>query len=146
MNGRILLLGLAAAISVSACTRRVNAGTDTSRTTTTSVTTQPASSGAPTLTSLTPDSANVSVGAVTTMIIRGTGFETGTPGTNIVEIGPAVINSVPANATGTELRVVVPQTYRLRGGAPPQRIMPGEYDVIVRTSKGASNALKLRVQ
>ena len=139
MSARIVLL-MVGALAASGCTRRVSAGSDS-----TPATTTVASAATPTLASLTPDAISMMGGAITEIVAKGTGFEPGQPGKNTVEVGTIVLTSVPANAAGTELRFVVPESYSTGTGM-PMRTMSGSYKVVIRTSRGASNSVTLRVQ
>jgi hypothetical protein len=79
------------------------------------------------------------------IVIRGSDFEPGTPGRNTVEMGPIRLTLVPANPSGTEIRFVIPDRYTTNSEAPPRALMPGTYQVTVRTSMGASNAVPMKV-
>lgn len=99
----------------------------------------------PLLIQLAPESSRVERGSVVTLTLRGSGFQsTETPG-NTVEIGPVLLNGVSADSGGRIIRVVIPDRVVSPGEAPPRRLLPGDYSVIVSTPAGKSNALTFRV-
>lgn len=93
-----------------------------------------------------PDSVMLAPGAVVQVIIRGRGFEAGTPGRNTIQFGDATITNVPASADGTEIRLVIPDRVPLRGDAAPLPLDAGRYDLRVQTSVGTSNRVAVRVE
>jgi hypothetical protein len=92
-----------------------------------------------------PDSVIIAGGAVVEVVLHGRGFAPGTPGRNTVVFGSYAINDVPANSDGTEIRLVVPETMPSGGEAAPQPILPGAYQVRVRSPRGESNAIVVRI-
>lgn len=92
-----------------------------------------------------PDSVSVQRHSLKELLIRGTGFAAGTPGRNTVMIGPIRLTQVPANAAGTEIRVVIPDRIVGESEAPPRPVMPGRYPVSVETAAGVSNAVNVQV-
>ncbi|MBV6522019.1 MAG: hypothetical protein MNPFHGCM_02163 [Gemmatimonadaceae bacterium] len=94
---------------------------------------------------LVPDSAAVPRNSVVEVLIRGSGFEPGTPGRNVVELGPVRLTAVPANETGTEIRFVIPDRVTGQSEAPPRPLMPGSYPVRVTTAAGVSNSISFKV-
>jgi hypothetical protein len=99
----------------------------------------------PRIVSLAPDSVAVLRGPLVEVVIRGEGFEVGGNPGNTVQIGPVLLQGVPANDSGTVIRVVIPHEYSSGREAPPHRMMPGRYDVTVRTRAGTSNVVKVKV-
>jgi len=99
----------------------------------------------PHIDALVPDSARVGRNSVVEIIIRGSGFEPGTPGRNTVELGPIKLNMVPANAAGTEVRFVIPDRYSTNNEAPPRPLAAGTYSITVETSNGRSNTVSIRI-
>lgn len=102
-----------------------------------------APAGAPVLSTLVPDSVRLSAGTISEVTLRGSGFAT-TP-TNTVHVGPVAIAQVPANASGTEIRVVVPARYTTNAEAPPRPLFPGSYPVSVDNGGQRSNTVMLKV-
>ena len=102
-----------------------------------------AASSAPVVTALVPDSVRLSPNTISEIVVRGTGFAS--TGTNTVHIGPIVLRSVPGNAAGTEIRLVVPTRYTTNAEAPPRPLFPASYAVTVETGGHTSNSVMLRV-
>ena len=102
-----------------------------------------AASGAPLVTALVPDSVRLSPNTISEIVVRGTGFASS--GTNSVHIGPIVLRSVPGNATGTEIRLVVPARYTTNAEAPPRPLFPASYAVTVENGGRTSNSVMLKV-
>jgi hypothetical protein len=100
-------------------------------------------SGAPVLSALAPDSVRLDARTISEVVLRGSGFAPA--GTNTVRIGPIVLTSVPANADGTEIRVVVPARYATNNEAPPRPLFPGSYPVTVETRGLTSASVMLKV-
>lgn len=106
----------------------------------------PAGTGAalaPVLAAIVPDSVRLAPNTVSEIALRGSGFSPS--GTNTVRVGPVVLGSVSANATGTEIRVVVPTRYSTNNEAPPRPLFPGAYPVTVETGGKTSNSVLLKV-
>jgi hypothetical protein len=93
---------------------------------------------------LVPDSVMFGPNRMNEIVIRGRGFRPAGTGTHLIRIGMIELPGVPANAAGTEIRVVVPDRAVMGGGA-PRPLFPGKYDVIVSTERDTSNAVPLRV-
>ncbi len=94
---------------------------------------------APSLTSLSPNRADVSQGQVVDVTVNGAGFDS----LNSVSFGDLELRQVPRLSAST-LRFTVPldDVQRPgRGEAPPARLVGGTYSVRVRTSHGTSNVL-----
>ena len=102
-----------------------------------------AASSAPVVTALVPDSVRLSPNTISEIVVRGTGFAS--TGTNTVHIGPIVLRSVPGNAAGTEIRLVVPTRYTTNAEAPPRPLFPASYAVTVETGGHTSNSVMLKV-
>jgi hypothetical protein len=100
---------------------------------------------APHIDAVVPDSTRVPRNSIVEVLIRGSGFEAGTPGRNTIEMGPIRLNLVPANQAGTEIRFVIPERYTTNDEAPPRPLGPGTYNIIVHTGVGASNAVPIRI-
>jgi hypothetical protein len=94
---------------------------------------------------ITPDSVVMAPGAVMEIVVRGRGFEPGTPGRNTIVFGTQTLTRVPANADGTEIRFVVPESMPVTGEAAPRPLEAGAYPVSVKTESGESNHAPLRV-
>ena len=99
--------------------------------------------GAPVVAALVPDSVRLSPNTISEIVLRGTGFAS--TGTNTVHIGPIVLRSVPGNAEGTEIRLVVPTRYTTNAEAPPRPLFPASYAVTVETGGHTSNSVMLKV-
>lgn len=93
---------------------------------------------------LVPDSVVAGPNRMSEIVIKGRGFRPAGSGTHLVRIGMIELRAVPANADGTEIRVVIPDRASV-GGGPPQPIFPGKYDVTVSTERDTSNAVSLKV-
>ena len=102
-----------------------------------------AASSAPVVTALVPDSVRLSPNTISEIVVRGTGFAS--TGTNTVHIGPIVLRSVPGNAAGTEIRLVVPARYTTNAEAPPRPLFPASYAVTVENGGHTSNSVMLKV-
>ena len=102
-----------------------------------------AASTAPVVTALVPDSVRLSPNTISEIVVRGTGFAS--TGTNTVHIGPIVLRSVPGNAAGTEIRLVVPARYTTNAEAPPRPLFPASYAVTVEKGGHTSNSVMLKV-
>ena len=102
-------------------------------------------SGAPRIDVVRPDSVLVPRGAVVEVVIVGRGFTPGRPGGNTIEFAGMTVTNVPANADGTEMRFVVPETVSSGSESPPVQLESGTYNVRVKTLAGTSNAKGLRV-
>ena len=102
-----------------------------------------AASSAPVVTALVPDSVRLSPNTISEIVVRGTGFAS--TGTNTVHIGPIVLRSVPGNAAGTEIRLVVPTRYTTNAEAPPRPLFPASYAVTVENGGHTSNSVMLKV-
>jgi hypothetical protein len=100
---------------------------------------------APHIDALVPDSARVARNSVVEIVIRGSGFEPGSPGRNTVALGPITLNQVPANQAGSEIRFVIPDRYATNNEAPPRPLAPGTYAVTVETVNGKSNSVSVRI-
>ena len=99
----------------------------------------------PHIDALIPDSVRVPPNSVAELVIRGSGFEAGSPGRNTVVIGPIRLAQVPANSAGTEIRVVIPDRIVGQVEAPPRPVLPGAYAVSVETTRGTSNFVNVRI-
>lgn len=102
-------------------------------------------SATPHIDAVIPDSVSVQRNSVKEVVIRGSGFAAGAPGRNTVTIGPLRLTQVPANAAGTEIRVVIPDRVVSQSEAPPRPLLPGAYPVTVENSAGTSNAVNVRI-
>lgn len=98
---------------------------------------------APVLSSLVPDSVRLASGTISEVRLSGSGFAA--TATNTVHVGPIAIPMVPANAAGTEIRVVVPARYTTNAEAPPRPLFPGSYPVSVDNGGRRSNTVSLKV-
>jgi IPT/TIG domain-containing protein len=97
----------------------------------------------PVIEALVPDSIRFGADAAD-LTIQGRNFATDDASGNTVNVGPVTLTHVAARASGTQLRVRLPSTWS-GSEAPPRPLPPGEYQVIVRTGTGTSNALTLRI-
>ena len=92
-----------------------------------------------------PDTVVARRGSVVEVVIVGRGFARGAPGTNTLEFGGVRINGVPANASGTEIRLVIPENVSSRSEAPPEPLSGGTYNLRVITGAGTSNSVPVTV-
>jgi hypothetical protein len=99
----------------------------------------------PVIDSLRPDSVIVPRGAAVEVTVYGSGFSPGQPGANTVNFDRAVINGVQGSPDGSRIVFVVPDQIFGTGGAPPLSLGSGSYDVSVRTPRGESNHVSIRV-
>ena len=99
----------------------------------------------PRIDEISPDSVMVPAGGVVEIIVRGRGFEPGSPGRNTVRFGEQTYTSIPATENGTELRFVIPDRVASGGEAAPLPLDAGHYSVTIRTANGESNAKIVRV-
>jgi hypothetical protein len=91
------------------------------------------------LVSLSP--AEAAVGSET--VVRGQGF---TPTGNTLRFGTVDITDLESSDGGTMIRFTIPRRLPSRGEVPPMVVWPGEYEVVVRNSRGTSNVLRLVVK
>jgi len=89
-----------------------------------------------------PDSADISLGQVVRVLAIGRRFD---PTNNTVEFGPVPLRRVAANATGDTIAFTVPLERLSGGGAPPQPVDPGTYNVRIVTAVGRTATLPFRV-
>jgi hypothetical protein len=64
---------------------------------------------------------------------------------NTVEFAGMSLTRVPANTSGTELRLTIPDMVALGSESPPTQLESGTYTVRVKTGAGASNPVMIRV-
>jgi len=100
---------------------------------------------APRIDGIDPDSVTMTAGAVVEVMIRGRGFAPGPPGRNTVQFGELSLADVPASGDGRQIRFVLPDRMPLRGDAAPLPLEAGRYDIRVRTARGVSNAVAVKV-
>ena len=114
-------------------------------TTGTSVSTQAkaVATAAPRIDRIEPDSVTQPRGRVVEVVILGNGFVPGQPGANTIDFSGMIISGVSANASGTEVRFVIPSTLVVGGEAPPMPVHPGAYGVRVKTAAGSSNMMNI---
>ena len=98
---------------------------------------------APRIASLAPPSVALDAGEPPTLEIRGEHFAAED---NVVVIGPGEIVGIASANGGTLIRLLLPALLPSRGEAPPRRLAGGTWPVAVRTGRGQSNAVPLRVQ
>jgi len=100
----------------------------------------------PRLHSVTPDSVELLAGNVTTIDLRGSGFDTSRAAPeNTVRIGALVLPAVPSDNQGTVIHVTVPATAGRTTEAPPVQWLPGRYPVSVTTRAGTSDTVMLTI-
>jgi hypothetical protein len=104
-----------------------------------------ATSDAPRIDAVRPDTVVARSGAVVEILIVGRGFAPAAPGTNVLEFAGSRINAVPSNAAGTEIRFVIPETIPSVSEAAPQPLMGGTYTLRVITAGGTSNGVPVTV-
>ncbi|MEO9037132.1 MAG: hypothetical protein ABI442_16650 [Gemmatimonadaceae bacterium] len=104
-----------------------------------------AASDLPHIDAVRPDTVVARFGAVVEVVIGGRGFAPGSPGMNALEFAGSRINAVPSNATGTEIRFVIPETIPSTSEAPPRPLMGGTYIVRIVTGAGTSNGMPVTV-
>ncbi len=94
---------------------------------------------APHIDRLDPARATLSPGALIQVMISGSGFR---PEGNVVLVGDVVMGELPSG-DGQRLRLVLPESFPPVGEVPPRRLVPGAYDISVRTGAGTSNRVQL---
>lgn len=100
----------------------------------------------PRLHSVTPDSVELLAGNVTTVDLRGSGFDTSRAAPdNTVRIGALLIRAVPSDAHGTIIHVTVPSAVAGATEAPPTPWLAGRYPVSVTTRAGTSDTVMLTI-
>lgn len=100
----------------------------------------------PRLHSVTPDSVELLAGNVTTIALRGSGFDTSSAAPeNTVRIGALLLRAVRSDAQGTVLHVTVPATVAATTEAPPVPWLGGRYPVSVTTRAGTSDTIMLTI-
>jgi hypothetical protein len=95
----------------------------------------------PTLSKLLPDNGPAGTAYPLQVTIQGTGFAATE---NVVQFGPMRLPGVPS-ADGRTIVFQVPKEMRGRGEVPPLVFGAGDYDVVVTTPAGASNALLFKL-
>ncbi|MBK8246813.1 MAG: hypothetical protein IPK85_05375 [Gemmatimonadetes bacterium] len=149
MTRATLSLSLLLLVGVTACRSAPREGADETQSSPSPAPSTPtpgsgnATQGAPVLSSLAPDSVRLASNTISEITLRGSGFAT--TGSNTIRIGPVAIPSVPANAAGTEIRIVVPARYSTSVESPPRPLMPGSYPVTVEARGLTSAPLTLKV-
>lgn len=102
--------------------------------------------GPPVLARIVPDSVALVAGDVTEVELRGSGFDPARQEpSNTVWIGRLQLTSVRANADGTSIRFALPDAVPSGGEAPPRAWSNGRYPVVVRTPRGTSDTVYLRI-
>lgn len=110
---------------------------------------QAQSADTPVLAAVLPETIRVGSGAVTTLELRGQGFEPGTPsafatGKNTLHVGRATFEGLTADKEGQVIRFPLPLTYTdTATKGRPSSFTPGTYDVRVTTPRGTSNTKSL---
>lgn len=100
----------------------------------------------PRLHSVSPDSIELIVGNVTTIDLRGSGFDTSTAAPeNTVRIGTLLLRAIRSDAQGSVLHVTVPATVGSATEAPPVAWLGGRYPVSVTTRAGTSDTVMLTI-
>ena len=100
----------------------------------------------PRLHSVSPDSVELIAGNVTTIDLRGSGFDTSSSSPeNTVRIGALLLRAVRSDAQGTVLHVTVPATVAAATEAPPVAWLGGRYPVSVTTRAGTSDTVMLTI-
>lgn len=143
MRVALMLMVLGAACRPAPREEKVEATPERAPAPTPPPTTGGATAATPILSAVVPDSVRLTPNTVTEIVLRGRGFAT--TATNTVHVGPIVIAQVPGNASGAEIRVVVPARYTTNAEAPPRPLFPGSYPVSVDVGGRQSNAVMLKV-
>ena len=100
----------------------------------------------PRLHSVSPDSVELITGNVTTIDLRGSGFDTSSSSPeNTVRIGALLLRAVRSDAQGTVLHVTVPATVGAATEAAPVAWLGGRYPVSVTTRAGTSDTVMLTI-
>ena len=100
----------------------------------------------PRLHSVTPDSIELLAGNVTTIDLRGSGFDTSRAAPdNTVRVGALLLRAVPSDAHGTLIHVTVPSAVAGATEAPPVPWLAGRYPVSVTTRAGTSDTVMLTI-
>lgn len=92
-------------------------------------------SRAPHIDRLEPSRAPIAPGAPVQVMIHGSGFR---PEGNLVLLGDVAIGEL-SSSDGATLRLLLPDALPSRAEVPPRRLVPGSYDIRVRTGAGTSN-------
>lgn len=92
----------------------------------------------PEITRLEPDSGPAGQAYPIRLSIHGRRFAASG---NTVQFGPVVLADLPSTDGGTRIVASVPKVRPARGEVPPFELLPGRYDVTVRTPAGSSNAV-----
>ena len=99
-------------------------------------------SDVPVIAKVTPDSGPTGPAYPIEITIEGTGF---TDSSNVVTFGPVTIKDVPSRESRTRIVMYVPKEMPSTSEVPPAPLLPGPYDVRVKTSAGISNAITFRL-
>lgn len=89
-----------------------------------------------------PDSIVLPRGGFVDVAIIGTGFSADR---NTIEFAGMTIPGVAADAAGRSIRFAIPDLVTRAGESPPALLEAGAYELRIRTSAGASNAMTVRV-
>ena len=90
---------------------------------------------------ITPDSGPAGPAYPIEITIEGTGFDS----SNVVMFGPLTVKDVPSRESRTRIVMYVPKEMPSSSEVPPSPLLPGPYEVRVKTSAGTSNALTFRL-
>ncbi|MGQ0648911.1 MAG: hypothetical protein ACT4P7_15240 [Gemmatimonadaceae bacterium] len=95
------------------------------------------------LTRVSPDSVAIVQGGNVALDVAGAGFHADS---NVVTIGPLVLQPVKSSRNGTTIRIMLPDRVARGGGAAPELWLTGSYQVRVDTPAGRSGSLPLFVR
>ena len=90
---------------------------------------------------ISPDSGPAGPAYPIEITIEGTGFDS----SNVVMFGPLTVKDVPSRESRTRIVMYVPKEMPSSSEVPPSPLLPGPYEVRVKTSAGTSNALTFRL-
>ena len=96
----------------------------------------------PVITRLEPDSGPAGVAYPVRVTIVGRGFA---PDANTVSFGPVVLTRLPSTDGGTRIVFFAPKEAPSGGEVPPAPLLPGPYQVTVRTAEGTSRPATFRL-
>ena len=101
-----------------------------------------ASADTPVITSISPDSGPAGTAYPIEITIEGRGF---LDSTNVVTFGTVTIADVRSSQARTRIVVNLPKQTPASGEVPPSPLLPGRYEIRVRTPAGVSNAINFNL-
>lgn len=95
------------------------------------------------ITGVSPQTVTLRAGALTELVVRGTGFEASE---NTVTFGPVTLTSVKSTDGGTRISLTLPDRMPSGGGAAPMLWMAGDYPLTVSNRHGTSTPFSVTVK